>query len=292
MSMSAKKPALVTLVVAFALSNLAAEEISKPDTPVIELLQHIDESPSPTISEPPLVVAPSNVCRTDRINSLLNSPDRIGYGAQTTGGAAADAITWVTNLNDSGPGSLRTALESASPKWIAFDEKLKGGTIYVESQLPSSGDFTIDGRGNSGPLDITLAATDSTLRHMLVLWNGNVIIHGITLDGNNTNGTALLPRTGSNFWIDHVTIKNWITDDAIGIGKLSESNTADNITISNYHAFDTSKAILFGGEDEDTRPKTGKLTLFSSILAAKDRNPRVSRYQHAHILHIPAEVEH
>ena len=69
MSMSAKKPALVTLVVAFALSNLAAEEISKPDTPVIELLQHIDESPSPTISEPPLVVAPSNVCRTDRINS-------------------------------------------------------------------------------------------------------------------------------------------------------------------------------------------------------------------------------
>ena len=267
-----------------------AQSLSLPATPTLEMLED-----APGIEQPgnsntgtsdlePLdsdsSISAKTGCRIDRIASLLNSPDRIGYGADTNGGGEATEITWVTNLNDSGEGSLRDALGKPAPKWIAFDDSLKNGTILVQTQLPTSGDMTIDGRGSNGPLNITIAPT-SDVNHMLVFWEGNVIIHGVILDGQNTNATGLMARTGNNFWIDQVTAKNWVADDAISIGRIGSSNTADNITISNYHARDTSKAILFYGEE--TSPRRGKLTLFRSILAATERNPKISYQKHAHI---------
>lgn len=269
-----------------AWSSTIVAELTPPPKPRVELsyenaseLNSVQKNGAEGPSSSPTA---KKQCRVDRIGSLLNSKDRLGYGANTTGGAAAEVITWVTNLNDSGRGSLRDALSTPSPKWIAFDDTLRGGTIYLDSPLIPAGDFTLDGRGSSGPLGITISPTVHAT-HIMILWHGNVIIHGVNLDGNNTKATALMPRTGSNFWFDHITATNWALDDALALGKLSLSNSADNITISNYHAHSTAKAILFGGEDQDQRPKTGKLTVFNSILAADDRNPMISRHQHAHV---------
>ena len=76
---------------------------------------------------------------------------REGFGANTTGGLNGE-IYVVTNLNDSGPGSLRFAAQSDKPLWIIFAPSLQGQTITLDSTIYLGANKTIDGRGS----DITL----------------------------------------------------------------------------------------------------------------------------------------
>jgi len=58
-------------------------------------------------------------------------PGAEGFGADTRGGRGGRAIE-VTNLNDSGPGSLRAACEAEGPRIVVFRV---GGTIRLRSHL-------------------------------------------------------------------------------------------------------------------------------------------------------------
>lgn len=69
-----------------------------------------------------------------------------GYGAGVTGGSGQTVVT-VTNLNDSGTGSLREAL-SAGDRYINFDESLKGGIeLANDITITNLDNITIDGDG-------------------------------------------------------------------------------------------------------------------------------------------------
>ena len=46
-------------------------------------------------------------------------PGTEGFGAQSIGGRGGKVL-FVTNLNDSGPGSLREAVETAGPRTVIF----------------------------------------------------------------------------------------------------------------------------------------------------------------------------
>ena len=58
-------------------------------------------------------------------------PGAEGAGAMSVGGRGGRAIH-VTNLNDSGPGSLRAALDASGPRTVIFDV---GGTIRLTKRL-------------------------------------------------------------------------------------------------------------------------------------------------------------
>jgi uncharacterized repeat protein (TIGR01451 family) len=71
----------------------------------------------------------------------------VGAFVSLPAGTAAAATIVVTNLNDGGAGSLRAAIEAASPPTtITFDASLAGGTIVLGSPLPQLPiNTTIDG---------------------------------------------------------------------------------------------------------------------------------------------------
>ena len=236
------------------------------------------------ISEKGLYRFELNCCSVDSgdpIQSLMSSPSLVGYGGKTTGGANATSLTRVTTLSDSGPGSLREALTAVGSRWIVFDEAIHGETIYLESNVNvHSSDFTIDGSG----ANITISPAKNERYPLLTLRGGNGIIHDLTIDGRGFDAAAIAIRQGKNYWIDHVTIHGNYYLNAIGIGQNSKGeDSATDVTISNYHAYDTNYAILGGGVNTPREHPPYRVTIHSSNLEAFDRNPFIKNYGTAHM---------
>ena len=80
-------------------------------------------------------------CTADPNLDLLT--ELVGYGEGTTGGLGGASCV-VTNLNNSGAGSLRACAEASGKKWIRFDVD---GDITLNSRIEVESDKTIDGRG-------------------------------------------------------------------------------------------------------------------------------------------------
>jgi pectate lyase len=86
-------------------------------------------------------------CVGQELTRAAAFPGAEGFGKYVTGGRGGRVIV-VTNLNDSGPGSLREAVKKKEPRIITF---AVSGTIALESDLSISyGDMTIAGQSAPG----------------------------------------------------------------------------------------------------------------------------------------------
>lgn len=139
-------------------------------------------------------------------------PGAEGYGASATGGRGG-AVFFVTNLNDSGPGSLRAALDNNTPRTIVFRVS---GTIHLNSDLSVRyPNVTI--AGQTAPGDGICIANGT-----LYAGYNNVIIRYIRCrlgdqwpDGSDNNDTdAIWGRYGNTIILDHVTA-SWSIDEVL-----------------------------------------------------------------------------
>ncbi len=156
--------------------------------------------------------------------ATLAFPGAAGFGAYAQGGRGGD-VYHVTNVADSGPGSLRYGIESMTgPRTIVFDTS---GTINLESRLTVSEPYlTIAGQTAPGD-GITIA------NHTFQIHNTHdIIVRYLRVragDRDIANSNAATHDTFAVRWshdviVDHVSM-SW------GIDETFATTLAENVTV-------------------------------------------------------------
>lgn len=159
-------------------------------------------------------------------------PGAEGFGRHTIGGRGGKVYV-VRNLNDSGPGSLREALEAQGPRTVLFNV---GGTIAVNKPIIiAHPNVTI--AGQSAPADsggITLRNAGALTNPPLMIRASEVIMRHLRIrTGASREATSSLDclmigtSAGpiSNIMIDHCSF-SWSVDEAISV-----IHSTSNVTI-------------------------------------------------------------
>ena len=146
-----------------------------------------------------------------------------GFGRNTTGGVG-QPVYHVTNLNDSGTGSLRDAISQGN-RCVVFD---LGGTINLSSQLQARGaNITIDG--------FTAPSPGITLRNYELLMHVNFGANNIIVRGLRSRDAFQLTGTDPALGFSIVGVSNIVLDhvSAQGYGKdgFGVSDNAHDVTI-------------------------------------------------------------
>lgn len=197
---------------------------------------------------------------------VVSFPGAEGFGAQTPGGRGGQTL-FVTTLADSGPGSLRAAIDTPGPRTVLFRV---AGLIDLASPLTVRHPFlTLAGESAPG-LGVCLRG------YPFVIATHDVIVRYLRVrlgDRHPVQGDAFSIATPSrNVIVDHVSA-SWSIDEA-----LSPSGDIANITVqwsliaeSLWHSAHSKGAHGYGSLVR----ATGGVTLHHNLWAHHNgRNPR------------------
>lgn len=146
-------------------------------------------------------------------------PGAEGFGRYVTGGRGG-AVYRVTNLNDSGEGSLRWALSQPGPRTVVFGVS---GTIHLNSSLNIPGNTTIAGQSAPGDgicladYPVAIAGNNVIVRYMRFrLGNKHVMKDG----ADGWDGFGGFDK--QDWMIDHCSV-SWSIDECLSV--LGNKNT-------------------------------------------------------------------
>lgn len=201
--------------------------------------------------------------------SLTAFPGAEGAGKFTVGGRGGRVIA-VTNLNDSGPGSLRAAVEASGARVVVFRV---AGTIWLKSLLKVVNPYlTLVGQTAPGE-GITVAG------HEFRIEAGQVIVRYLrfrTGDRVRADLDAVSVRKGRNVILDHLSA-SWGIDEVLSVTPDASEVTVQWCLISeslhdSVHSYNEphGKGSLLGGR------KGARLSFHHNLYAHHaDRAPAI-----------------
>lgn len=209
-------------------------------------------------------------------------PGAVGVGMNTVGGRGG-TVLHVTNLNDSGTGSLRAALSTPGARTVVFDVS---GNIDLTSILTVRDPYlTIAGQTSPGGIAVSgmqfnIATHDVIIRHMRFRSGGHHYA------GNDSDGDSFSlwgPKWNGgtpvyNIIVDHCSF-TWGVDETVSVTGGAENATIQNSMVAGglwYAKLGTgihSKGLMVSGKnDYDT-----EVSLYKNYIAHNyDRSPLIS----------------
>ncbi len=262
-------------------SSGAYKAPSKAGTDTVTATSNADSGKSATATV--AVTAPSNPSNPPSPSSSASCsgsncpafPGAEGGGAASVGGRGG-VVMEVTNLNDSGNGSLRACVEASGPRTCVFRV---GGNIVNQSRLQVSNPYlTIAGQTAPGG-GITIGGTNMKGEALFVDTH-DVIVRYITCNGDNPNtptgpdtGTVCFEATSGThdvIW-DHISVRWWGNKGFITYSNDTSNinNVVKNITLQNALVYEPNMTHPVGpGTDAAAWPNEAINQDFHHILFA------------------------
>jgi len=193
-------------------------------------------------------------------------PGAEGFGTNTTGGRGGTVIK-VTNLNDSGTGSLRAACSASGARIVVFEVS---GTITLSSDIAISNPY-ITIAGQTSPGGICLRKYGINVR------THDVVIRYIRSRPGNESGTEChainINNASYNVVLDHCSLSWGVDEDA------STAGSSHDVTIQRCII---SEGLRNAGHSEGNHscgfinnPSDTNISLHHNLWAQNDeRNPR------------------
>jgi len=206
-------------------------------------------------------------------------PGAEGFGSTTPGGRGGSVIK-VTNLNDSGPGSLRAAIDAEGPRIVVFEV---GGLINLKTPLSIIHPY-ITLAGQTAPGDgISMRGNGiKILTHDVILRYIRVRPGDINFGPENSWGNVDAISIGNNDTVkvynvvlDHCSL-SWGVDENIGIWGDAHNVTvqyciiSEGLNKSKHPKGPHSKGMLIGG-------KSTNVSIHHNLFAHNnERNPLIN----------------
>ena len=152
----------------------------------------------------------AHIASAQTADGVVAFPGAEGAGRFAVGGRGGQVLR-VTHLRDSGPGSLRAAVEADGPRTVIFDI---GGVIRLASPLTiRRGRITIAGQTAPGggvtlrDYPLVVAADDVVVRH----------IRSRLGDESRIEADAVSVTRGRRIILDHISA-SWSVDETLSVG--------------------------------------------------------------------------